>query len=133
MPIEGAPRVNLGFPLEEGDIEAEQLQALEQEAVDASGPDDKESDIGLSGRWVPFGRKYTGRHSTFVADSASRRKLSRCKDLFEIPLGERGQMYRYFERQMNKLVMQKFQELLVKYQRHVEDSYITKVSLQSQL
>ncbi|KAH9218255.1 P-loop containing nucleoside triphosphate hydrolase protein [Leptodontidium sp. 2 PMI_412] len=126
MPIEGAPRVNLGFPLEEGDIEAEQLQALEQEAVDASGPDDKESDIGLSGRWVPFGRKYTGRHSTFVADSASRRKLSRCKDLFEIPLGERGQMYRYFERQMNKLVMQKFQELLVKYQRHVEDSYITK-------
>ncbi|KAG4433671.1 hypothetical protein IFR05_010839 [Cadophora sp. M221] len=129
MPIEGAPRVNLGFPLEEGDIEAEQLRALEQETVDASGPDDKESEMGLSGLWVPFGRNYSGRHSSFVSDSASKRKLNRCKDLFEIPLGERGQMYRYFERQMNKLVMQKLQEVLIKYQRHVEDSYITKLGI----
>ncbi|KAH7311881.1 P-loop containing nucleoside triphosphate hydrolase protein [Rhexocercosporidium sp. MPI-PUGE-AT-0058] len=115
MPIEGAPRVNLGFPLEEGDIEAEQLQALEQEAADAVRLEEKESEIGLSGRWVPFG-----------PDSTSKRRLNRCKDLFEIPLGERGQMYRYFENQMNKIMMQKFQEMLIKYQKYVEDSYITK-------
>ncbi|KAL2062469.1 hypothetical protein VTL71DRAFT_6735 [Oculimacula yallundae] len=126
MKIPGAPPVNLGFPLEEGDIEAEQLRQLEQEAADASSPEDKEVEFGLGGPWVPFGRKVTGRHTAAVVDSAARRKLSRCKDLFEIPLSDRGQMYRYFEKQMNKIVMQKLQEYLVKYKRYVEDNYITK-------
>lgn len=128
MQIEGAPHVNFGFPLEESDIEAEQLLALEQQTADESGIEDKESDNGLSGVWVSFGRKFTGKHGSHLSDSSARRKLNRCKDLFEIPLTERGEMYRYFEKQMNKIMMKSLQEVLVKYQRYVEDNYFTKVN-----
>ncbi|CZT50736.1 uncharacterized protein RSE6_11778 [Rhynchosporium secalis] len=125
MKIPGAPPVNFGFPLEESDIEAEQLRALESEATDTK-PEDKDSDFGLIGQWVPFGRKWTGKHKAHFADGAARRRLTRITDLYKIPISERGQFYRYFEGQMNKIVMLKVQEVLVKYERHVEDNYIVK-------
>ncbi|PVH72387.1 hypothetical protein DL98DRAFT_553156 [Cadophora sp. DSE1049] len=130
MPIPLTPSVNLGFPLEDGDIEYEQLQELALETADAGGPDEKDPDFGLDGNWLGFARKFTGRHSTPVVDSTMRRKLSRCKDLFEIPIAERGQMYRYFEKQVNSVMMQKLQEFLPKYQRYVENYSITRLMKQ---
>lgn len=132
MPIPPTPSVNLGFPLEDGDIEYEQLQELALATAEAGGPDEKDPDFGLGGNWLGFARKFTGRHSTPVVDTSLRRKLSRCKDLFGIPIAERGQMYRYFEKQMNSVLMQKLQEFLPKYQRYVEDFSITRVGTCSQ-
>ncbi|KAH7390349.1 hypothetical protein BKA64DRAFT_757595 [Cadophora sp. MPI-SDFR-AT-0126] len=126
MPIPSTPSVNLGFPLEDADIEYEQLQELALETAEAGGPDEKDPDFGLDGNWLGFGRKFTGRHNTPIIDSTMRRKLSRCKDLFEIPVAERGQMYRYFEKQVNSVMMQKMQEFLPKYQQYVENFSITK-------
>ncbi|KAK0105476.1 hypothetical protein ONS96_004862 [Cadophora gregata f. sp. sojae] len=126
MAIPPTPSINLGFPLEEGDIEYEQLQDLAAEMADADGPEELDRDFGLDGQWLAFRRKMTGRHNTPIIDSTMRRKLSRCKDLFEIPVAERGQMYRYFEKQVNGIMMQKLQDFLPKYQRCIENWNITK-------
>ncbi len=130
MTIPGATPGDLGLPMEEGDIEFEQLQELEQQMVEADGSNDKDKDFGLNGEWVPFRRKHTGRHQGSVDESSVKKLLGSLKsdNLYHIPVARRGEVYRYFEKQLDEIMMLQLQQSLQKYKQYVEGYSITKVN-----
>ncbi|CAL3971107.1 unnamed protein product [Diplocarpon coronariae] len=123
MLIPRAPLVNLGLPLEDADIELEQLRDLE-----ASGEahEEKESDFGLNGIWVGFQRRFTGRHSAPVHGGDVKKLLKKCENMYEIPQARRGEVYRYFEKEIDAVIATSLRQLLQKYKRCVDDYSVTK-------
>ncbi len=130
MPIESAPPVDRTLPVEESDIEFEQLQELERQMVAEDGTQSNKDLDGLNGVWLPFGRQQTGKHvsQTFpINEKRIRRKVARVKNLYDIPTTERGEFYRYFEKQLNESMLCKLKGLLKNYQHNVEEYQIAKV------
>ncbi|PBP15776.1 hypothetical protein BUE80_DR013525 [Diplocarpon rosae] len=123
MSIPRAPLVNFGLPLEDADIELEQLRDLE-----ASGEahEEKESDFGLNGIWVGFERRFTGRHSPPVNSEDVKQQLKKCENMYEIPQARRGEVYRYFEKEMYAIITTSLRQLFQKYKRCVDDYTVTK-------
>jgi helicase required for RNAi-mediated heterochromatin assembly 1 len=124
-PIPRTPQVNLGLPLEEADLEFEQLQELEQEL---EGQDFEEDNGRLFGRWLPFQRDFTGKASATIDDRKIRKFLRSHESLYDIPGSWRGSIYRYWEKQLNKDCLAKLQILLADYNRIVDTNKITKVA-----
>ncbi|KAK2624874.1 hypothetical protein QTJ16_006067 [Diplocarpon rosae] len=123
MSVPRAPLVNLGLPLEDADIELEQLRDLE-----ASGEahEEKESDFGLNGMWVGFERRFTGRHSPLVHGEYVKQQLKKCENMYEIPQARRGEVYRYFEKEMYATITTSLRQIFQKYKRCVDDYSVTK-------
>jgi hypothetical protein len=71
---------------------------------------------------------FTGKASCTWDDHRVKRLLARSPDLFKIPVGHRGTVYRYFERMVDSMMLQKIRGLLREYQTIVDDTRITKVS-----
>ena len=119
-----APMINLGFPVEESDLEYEQLQQVELENEDLS--DEKETD-GLRGKWIAFCRGWTGRCPAGVEDRKVKKLLSSTKSLYDIPIGMRGPIYRYWEKKLNKIMLEKLKSNLKEYKFAVDNIRIAKV------
>ncbi|KAJ5035137.1 uncharacterized protein L3040_008396 [Drepanopeziza brunnea f. sp. 'multigermtubi'] len=125
MRIQGAPMINFGLPLEEIDVELEQLRDLE-EANDDRGFDEKDGNFALGGNWFPFERRHTGLHSQPVDDAKIKKLLEKRKSLYAIPLGRRGEVYRYFERRIDAVMVAELRQIFEKYQRCVDDYSVTR-------
>lgn len=118
-----APLINMGLPLEESDLEYEQLQEVEQETEGL--PADKDIDA-LRGVIIAFGRTTTGRCLPGHEDRKIK-KLASKKDLHEIPAGMRGPVYRYWEKQLDKSILAKLKEQLRGYKSSTDDLRMVKV------
>lgn len=114
------------MPLEEADLEFEQLQELEHELEGAGFQDDRDQEA-LFGKWLPFVRDYTGRASANFDDRRIRKMLASRDNLYDIPETWRGSIYRYWERELSKDCLANLKPLLAEYQRTVEKTKITKV------
>jgi hypothetical protein len=57
--------------------------------------------------------------------------LASTSDLYDIPVGERGPMYRYMEKQLNKRMLDKLKENLKCYKSAVDTIHIAKVRCDS--
>lgn len=127
MPIAGAPVVNLGLPLEESDIEFEQLLELEM-MTEAGGLNEHEEEeaTGLGGLWVPFKRTFTGRHDSVISERKIKKLLLTCKDLYKIPAATRGEVYRYFEQHTDASMLRVLHQKLRKYDAFVADYSVTR-------
>ena len=128
VPIPKAPLVNFGLPIEESDLEYEQLQQVDQE--NEEGPADKVLD-SLTGVAIVFSRAVTGHSPVGADDKKIRKLLSSKQDLHDIPTGMRGQVYRYFEKQLNKTILAKLKEQLREYKSATDALHIAKVSSNS--
>lgn len=123
VPVPQTPQINLGLPIEEADLEFEQLQELEQELESAESHEDN-----LNGKVLPFLRSFTGRPSAAIDDRKIKRALSSRESLYDIPQSWRGPIYRYWEKQVNRECLVKLRSLLADYKSIVETTRITKVS-----
>ncbi|KAG0650451.1 Helicase required for RNAi-mediated heterochromatin assembly 1, partial [Hyphodiscus hymeniophilus] len=123
IPMPHAPLVNHGLPMEESDLEFEQLREFEEE--NEHSPEDKGLDA-LSGVMIAFGRTMTSRCPPAAEDRKIKKFLASKKDLYEIPPGMRGQVYRYFEKQLNKMILAKLKEHLKQYKSAVDNIQIAK-------
>lgn len=100
MPIPQTPAVNMGLELEDTEVEYEQIEEIEgEQRAEAKDID------GLSGDWFAFQRTMTGKSSPATSFS-SIKKYSRKKNLYEIPVPYRGEVYRAWEKELNKKMLQ---------------------------
>ena len=122
--IPKTPAINLGLPLEEMDLEYEQLHEQED------GPEGRdENDIdAMRGTTIPFRRIWTGKSSSTWPDRKIEKELSKSTNLYNISAANRGTVYRYFERQLDKQMLEKVRELYKQYQMIVNETRVKKVS-----
>lgn len=113
-----SPLVNLGLPLEESDAEFEQLQQVELEGEENAG--DKEMEY-FHGTKLMYLRKLTGRSHPGVDDRKVKKLLSSNQNLYDIPMGMRGQIYRYWEKRLNKSILAKLKEQLRDYKSLMDE------------
>ena len=129
MPVPETAPFNLGLEFEQGDIEEEEVEDIDDEfktdaAIDAKKADDDE---GLAGDELPFKRKFTGRYSAPPNLTKLKRRLANCKNLYDIPRAFRGEFYRFFEIGMNRVVLKALKTRLKEYQEVVNAWTITRV------
>ncbi|RKF60267.1 Helicase required for RNAi-mediated heterochromatin assembly 1 [Erysiphe neolycopersici] len=125
MYIKRASPVNLGLPLEEENSEYE--KKIDIMDVDKDLDDQFDSNSGeLIGSWIPYLRKYTGRHVGTIDSKKWRRRLSKIKDIYEIHENERGIAYRYFEMRVNSCILKTFKSALKEYQKLVHEFQIVR-------
>lgn len=109
---------------EEVDLEFEQLHELELELGDV--PLDIDEDC-LSGKWVPFAETYTGRSTNRYSEQKMRKYLSDKTSLYEVPPNFRGEVYRYFQRQLKKNLAEAYRICLKPYAKAVRNIKIARV------
>ncbi|POS84017.1 hypothetical protein EPUL_003631 [Erysiphe pulchra] len=125
MCIKRASPVNLGLPLEEDISEYE--KKIDIMDIDKDLDDQLDSNSGeLIGSWIPYLRKYTGRHVGTIDSKKWRRRLSKIEDIFEIHENERGIAYRYFEMRVNSCILKTFKSTLKEYQKLVHEFQIAR-------
>ncbi|KAH8588092.1 P-loop containing nucleoside triphosphate hydrolase protein [Bisporella sp. PMI_857] len=122
MPVERTPMLNLGLPYEE-DVE-EYIQLEQQDLGDLDQTDEKEVDI-LSSEPVIFRRTWTG-NAAVSLDMKRIKRLSKQGNLYDIPSGMRGAVYRYWEKQVDLQVLRKFQDVLENYSAIAQSLKCTK-------
>lgn len=61
-------------------------------------------------------------------DGRIQKLLDKNSDLYNIPAGLRGTVYRYFERRLDVKILMEVGELLKEYRNIVDDTRIAKVS-----
>lgn len=115
----------MGLEEEEIDLEFEQLHEIELEARE--GGNEKDLDA-LPGTWIPFQQTHTGRSTQGFSDKKMKKYLAGKKSLWEVPVGWRGEVYRYFERQVYQHMLQILQVHLVAYEKAVKNLKAAKVS-----
>lgn len=115
-PIPRTPPINPNLEMEEGDIEHEKLQELEDEARGDS-QEDREREA-LTGVWLGFTRTVTGR-DTGIDSKDIKKLLAAKKSLHSIPAAKRGDVYRYFIDKLNRIMRKLLKEQLAKYEEAV--------------
>lgn len=136
MPVPETAPIHLGLAVEQADIELEELvedidNEFKTDATDET-EQDPEDDEGLRGEWMPFKRKFTGRHShpPALTEKQIKQKLNGCKNLHDIPVASRGEIYRFWESEMSKTVANELKVRLKEYQETVKGWAIARVSIQ---
>ncbi|KAH6674807.1 P-loop containing nucleoside triphosphate hydrolase protein [Halenospora varia] len=119
------PPIDLELEMEEGDLEQEQLQELENEAA-TDTRDDRDSDReALKGTWLGFSRTVTGR-DTGVEDKEIKKILATHKDLHNIPVAKRGDIYRYWVEKLNRKMKKELKLLMAEYRKAIDNLKLTK-------
>ncbi|KAH8816936.1 P-loop containing nucleoside triphosphate hydrolase protein [Xylogone sp. PMI_703] len=121
--ISSCPPINMGLEEEEVDLEFEQLRELELELGES--PEDFEEE-NLAGAWVPFQEMLTGRTTSGYSDKKMRRYLADKQNLYEIPSNLRGEVYRYFQRQLKRQLAEEYRTTLVSYVKTINNLKIAK-------
>jgi helicase required for RNAi-mediated heterochromatin assembly 1 len=77
---------------------------------------------------VPVRRQFTGRHvfPPVLTDKKIKKMLATEGNLFDIPLAMRGEVYRFFEKQVNMVTMRDFRARLKEYRSQVNSYMVTK-------
>ncbi|KAI4170520.1 MAG: hypothetical protein LQ343_004897 [Gyalolechia ehrenbergii] len=112
---------DFGFEYEEMDLEFEQLKELEAEG-NINSDDEHE---GLRGDRIVFNEPWTGSERS----GKSKDKLEpllRLKDLWQVPAGTRGPLYRYMQQQVKEALVKKMRLLVKEYDKHAKDLKIGK-------
>jgi helicase required for RNAi-mediated heterochromatin assembly 1 len=116
----GLPPMNLGFIEEEVDAEFEQLDENEMEKVKI----DEDEINSLRGMIFDYKEHlpvmFTCRRGQGLSDTRIAKLLRNSPSLFEIPEGNRGEVYRYLRRKLVEKVSGQFHEHLGEYIRSVK-------------
>lgn len=129
MPIRRASPVNLGLPLEDDFGEYHHKTPRFEKDEDLNDLDDQFDieNAGLMGSWIPYQRKFTGNHMGTIDTRKWKKRLSKIKDLYEIHVNERGAAYRFFEMEVNKIMLKNFKSALKEYEELVNEFRIARV------
>ena len=113
---------DFGFEFEEMDLEYEQLKELEAEGKLTS---DDEYDGALKGERIIFNEPWTGmERSNPSRDNLE--SLSKKQDLWQVPAGSRGPLYRWMQQQVKESMLKKMRQLTKEYDKHAKDLKIGK-------
>lgn len=130
--IPETPPINTDLDMEEDEEEYEKLAELgiiaeEENATSQEAKDDG----GLQGFYIAFKRKRTGRSS--VVSTQKLKKLLAKKNLFDVPKAYRGEIYRFWEKQLNEKMLQELKGHLREYRtacdRHKVDRELDQIKL----
>lgn len=108
---------DFGIEVEEIDLEYEQLKEIEAESRLI---DDEDRDT-LRGLRLVFNEPFTGRQSIGVTDKTVRSDVRR-RDLWSIPSGHRGSVYRHMQQALKAAIMKRFRELARQYAAASQDA-----------
>ncbi|TVY75609.1 Helicase required for RNAi-mediated heterochromatin assembly [Lachnellula suecica] len=125
VPIVRTPPNDTTLEMEEGEIEQEIISALDQETRGQESEVDKD---GLTGIYVPFGRTHTGRYSG-IPDDDMNKLLRKHKDLHGVPVGKRGDLYRWLLKRLGEKMRRKMKNKLGAYNHACDKVRLTKWSL----
>lgn len=112
---------DFGFDYEEMDLEFEQLKELEAEGK-LSGDDEYE---GLRGDLITFDEPWTGSENSEHSKDKFESLLKK-EDLWEVPAGSRGPLYRYMQQQVKEAMVKQMRFLMREYDKHAKDLKIGK-------
>ena len=107
--------------LEDSDIEFEKLEEEEKETSEGL------EEIALKGVWIPFSKRFTGKRTQGVSEKKLKKLLGVKKSLQDIPAGMRGDVYRFFEKQLERLMTDAMRGKLELYGKVAQDIKISKV------
>ncbi|TAQ85205.1 hypothetical protein B7494_g6473 [Chlorociboria aeruginascens] len=126
--IERTPSINMGFELEEDELEYEQR---DEEELELDNPGDSDIDA-LSGTWVPIKLRFTGK-SSHSSNRKAANLLESCSNLYDIPIGRRGEVYRCLEHRLNNKLLAKLKAHLLNYEQAIDEIKITRGDLNVQM
>ena len=131
MPVHCTPQVNLGFQMEDWDEDLGAELAEDPELEEKGHKDEDKNDLdAMLGEVVIFQRKFTGVSCSGMESRKVAGLLKKHDNLYEIPLGIRGAVYRYWEKKLDQRMGNDMRRLLQEYAKCVRDTKITKVSIQ---
>ncbi|KAK2748934.1 hypothetical protein FQN57_007217 [Myotisia sp. PD_48] len=111
-----------GFDEEEIDIEYEQLKELERE----QGLLDEDDYESLKGQYIALREFFVARVARNNSDQDVDERYLRLGDLWNVPLAARAAVYASLQRRAKEAVLQKFREILVKYNEACKEITIGK-------
>lgn len=114
MQIPPTPPLNLDLDLEENEEDYENPQEFGLDDSELVESQEAKDNQGLPGEFVAFNRRLTGRSSTITTQKL--RKLLGKKDLYDIPVAYRGEVYRSWEKQLNEKMLRELKLQLKDYQ-----------------
>ncbi|KAL8763723.1 MAG: hypothetical protein Q9184_000515 [Pyrenodesmia sp. 2 TL-2023] len=112
---------DFGFDYEEMDLEFEQLKELEAEGKLNS----EEESEGLKGERIRFDEPITGPEKLGKSYEYFE-SLLKDADLWQVPAGLRGPLYRYMQQKVKKAMLEKMRALVKAYDKHSKDLKIGK-------
>ena len=113
---------DFGFDFEEVDVEFEQLRELEAEGRLNDNDDDLET---LRGERIIFDEPLTG-NDPQIGSGLSLDKLLATRDLWQVPPDLRGRLYRHMQQRVKEMMLQKFRQLALAYEKEALDLKIGK-------
>ena len=113
---------DFGIEVEEVDLEYEQLKEIEAESKLV----DNEDRDSLRGLRLVFNEPFTGRQATGVTDDIVRSEMKK-NDMWSIPSGYRGPVYRHMQQALKDAITKKFRRLAHQYAAASEDSKIVRI------
>ncbi|KAL8945072.1 MAG: hypothetical protein Q9216_000056 [Gyalolechia sp. 2 TL-2023] len=112
---------DFGFDYEEMDLEFEQLKELEAEGK-LNSDDEHE---GLRGEKIVFNEPWTGSERCGKSKD-NLESMLRLRDLWQVPAGTRGPLYRYMQQQVKEALVKKMRLLMREYDKNAKDLKIGK-------
>lgn len=112
---------NMGFHEEE----KSEFETLEEDEAEFGRKDDDDLDM-LSGRYYPVKELFTSRPSPGWSDKRIQKELDSKSNLWNIPQTIRGQVYRYFRRNIKERLLAAVHNHLKTYNRNVQNVKIAK-------
>ncbi|KAF2858937.1 P-loop containing nucleoside triphosphate hydrolase protein [Piedraia hortae CBS 480.64] len=110
-----------GFEYEETDLAFEQLKEMEAENLTK---DDEDLD-SLFGKVLWLADNFTCRKSTGMGDSKEKAKVAlKHKDMWKIPEGHRGAVYRYLQQEMKRIITDEFRNLARQYNKEAREAHV---------
>jgi helicase required for RNAi-mediated heterochromatin assembly 1 len=123
--IPTTPLINRALPVEEEELGYAQVQERSTELTEGQ---DFANEDAPQDEWIPFRRRLTGRNVSKIQlhESKIKKLLRSNSNLNHVPKELRGEVYRYWEEQVNEIVLQKLRDVLPKYEQHVKDYQVVK-------
>ncbi|KAL8843320.1 MAG: hypothetical protein Q9170_000178 [Blastenia crenularia] len=113
---------DFGFEYEEMELEYEELRELEAEGK-LSSDDDAE---GLRGERIMFNEPWTGPERCSASHEEHHESLLKTADLWQVPSGSRGPLYRYMQQRVKAAMLEKMRRLTKEYDKYAKDLKIGK-------
>lgn len=127
MPLPKTPTDDKSLQDDQLDLDSQGLASHEAElAQEIGGYAEKDDFDALNGIWLGYRRTFTGKHYGTKKEKAMKNLLQK-KDLYEIHVSQRGEVYRYWEKRVLAIVLKQVKDHMKEYRETVEMFQITKV------
>lgn len=129
MSVPCTPMVNFGLQLEDWDEDLNEELEADVELEEVGHKDEDKRDIDeLIEEEIILQRKFTTVSSGGLNNRKIQDLLRKYDNLYDIPVGMRGAVYRYWETKLDKEVQEDIRRILKEYYKVVRQTKINKVS-----